>query len=154
MSVPGARVLDIFAGSGALGFEALSRGAASVVFVEAAIPVVKIIERNAKALGVQDRIEIYADSIDRLWKKLEPRFPFDIVMADPPYSEGWEERLLKEAPWDGALSEGGLFVLEWGIKKSQVPSLPERAGPMVKIREKNYGDSVLTSYKKEQEVTP
>jgi 16S rRNA (guanine966-N2)-methyltransferase len=147
MSVPGARVLDLFAGSGALGFEALSRGATHVVFIEKSRSVVQIIERNAKSLGVEDRIEIImAPLLDDAWKQLGKHPLFDIVMADPPYSEGWEERLLSEAPWNQLLQPQGLFVLEWGLKKAQVPALPDQSGKLVKVREKNYGDSVLTTF--------
>jgi 16S rRNA (guanine966-N2)-methyltransferase len=146
MSVPDARVLDLFAGSGALGFEALSRGAERVVFVEQSRVVAQLIERNARDLGVIERIEILSESVDRVWKRLEAVPPFGVVLADPPYAEGWEERLLSETPWERTLAPQGLFVLEWGIKKAQIPSLPDRAGRLVKVREKNYGDSVLTHY--------
>jgi 16S rRNA (guanine966-N2)-methyltransferase len=139
-------VLDLFAGSGALGFEALSRGAAHVVFIEKSRSVVQIIERNAKNLGVEDRIEIIMAPLDEAWNEIGKQPPFDIVMADPPYSEGWEERLLAEAPWDHLLEPQGLFVIEWGLQKAQSPALPDQSGKLVKVREKNYGDSVLTTF--------
>jgi 16S rRNA (guanine966-N2)-methyltransferase len=139
-------VLDLFAGSGSLGFEALSRGAARVVFVEDARPVAKLIEKNARTLNVLDRIEILTESVDRIWKRLTGGDPFDLVLADPPYSAGWEMKLLENAPWEPLLREDGYFVIEWGTVKSQVAELPESVPFLVKTREKNYGDSVLTTY--------
>jgi 16S rRNA (guanine966-N2)-methyltransferase len=147
-SIPEARVLDLFAGSGALGFESLSRGASSVTFVETSRQAIKLIEENAKDLNVLDRIELISESVDRVAQRLLKNAPFDLVLADPPYEEEWEMKLLKELkwPWEQILSESGVFCLEWGVQKSQIESLPDEVGLLVKIREKNYGDSVLTTY--------
>jgi 16S rRNA (guanine(966)-N(2))-methyltransferase RsmD len=159
--IPDARILDLFAGSGALGFEALSRGASQAVFVEDSKTTVRLIERNAQDLKVLDRSVIWADAVDReyrggqssFWKRIlshvESTGPFDIVLADPPYDGGWEMALLEHAPWKEILTENGVFCLEWGSLKSQVSELPERIGFLVKTREKNYGDSVLTTYQLE-----
>lgn len=147
--IPDAKVLDFFAGSGALGFEALSRGAASVVFVEEARSVLKLLERNSAELGVQDRVEIIGDSVARADKRLKSHAPFDLILADPPYDAGWELKLLEDLRWDELLVPGGYFCLEWGTQKSQVDTLPERTPFLVKVREKNYGDSVLTTYQRE-----
>jgi 16S rRNA (guanine966-N2)-methyltransferase len=154
--IPEARVLDLFAGSGALGFEALSRGASQVVFVEDSKSTVRLIERNSQDLKVTDRALIWADAVDRenrFWKRIidhvAAQGPFDIVLADPPYDGGWEMALLEHAPWKEILTESGVFCLEWGSLKSQVSELPERMGFLVKTREKNYGDSVLTTYQME-----
>lgn len=150
-----ARVLDLFAGSGALGFESLSRGAGEVVFVEDARPAVKLIEANARELGVLDRTKILSESVERAQKGLVQFGKFDIVLADPPYTGGWEMKLLEGFPWKDVLSPGGVFLLEWGVQKSQVDTLPnqvfldasgEKPAQLVKVREKNYGDSVLTTY--------
>lgn len=150
-----ARVLDLFAGSGALTFEALSWGAASAVLVESARPVVKLIESNAKDLGVGDRIEVLNDSVERVRAELIGLGPFQIILADPPYAEGWELKLLGTLPWREILVDQGVFCIEWGAQKSQVDELPtqiflDASGPspaqLVKIREKNYGDSILSTY--------
>lgn len=157
MLIPEARVLDLFAGSGALGFEALSRGASFAVFVEDAKSTVRLIEKNAQDLKVTDRSKIWADAVDRenrggqsaFWKKMVEQGPFDVVLADPPYDGGWEMALLEHAPWKELLTENGVFCLEWGSLKSEVSELPERVGFLVKTREKHYGDSVLTTYQLE-----
>lgn len=155
--IPDARVLDLFAGSGALGFEALSRGASQVVFIEDAKSTVRLIEKNAQDLKVLDRSVIWADAVEAessggqsaFWKRVVGKGPFDIVLADPPYDGGWEMALLEKAPWQELLTENGIFCLEWGSLKSQVSELPDQAGVLVKVREKNYGDSVLTTYRLE-----
>lgn len=146
--IPEARVLDLFAGSGSLGFEALSRGAASVVFVESARPVCKLIEKNAAELKVSDRIELVEGAVLERVERMLQRGPFGIVLADPPYAEGWELKLLRELPWDRLLTPGGHFCLEWGTQKSVVAELPDSIGLLVKVREKNYGDSVLSTYQR------
>lgn len=102
-------VLDLFAGTGALGLEAISRGAASVTFVEASGPVLKYARRNAEELGVEDHcVFMRADAVAYLERYKGP--PFDLILADPPYDLEAMPRLP-----DLALPHvrpGGLFVLE------------------------------------------
>jgi 16S rRNA (guanine966-N2)-methyltransferase len=81
----GARVLDLFAGSGALGLEALSRGAAAVTFVELNPPSLKALDQNIAALGVQDAVTVHRGDAIRYAERL-PEGAFDIVLADPPYT--------------------------------------------------------------------
>ncbi len=133
-----------------MGFEALSRGAEGVLFVEEARPVIQLLLKNAEALRVKNRIEVLAEPVERARHRLEALGPFDVVFADPPYAEGYEEKLLAWN-WEKLLKPGGVFCLEWGLTKSQVAELPERVGFLVKIREKNYGDSVLTTYERAQQ---
>lgn len=141
-----AKVVDLFAGSGALGFEALSRGAVHAVFVERARPLIQVIRKNAQALGVMDRVTILEDSVAHVTAKLESLGPFQLVLADPPYEEGWEMRILNELSWSTLLAPDGCLCLEWGLKKSIIDELPDKVQGLEKIREKNYGDSVLTTY--------
>ncbi|MBI2711808.1 MAG: 16S rRNA (guanine(966)-N(2))-methyltransferase RsmD [Bdellovibrio sp.] len=148
MEIPDARVLDLFAGCGALGFEALSRGASQVVFVESSSAAVKVIRENALTLKVIDQIQIIhhplPEAIDRVFRWA----PFDLVLADPPYEESWEERLLNDLPWEKLLSSGNKFCLEWGVQKSKISSLPDETSLLTKVREKEYGDSRLTHFQK------
>jgi 16S rRNA G966 N2-methylase RsmD len=72
------------------------------------------------------------------------------VLADPPYAGGYEIQLLEQLPWKTILGPGGVFVLEWSPQKSKKDSLPDRAACLVKIREKSYGDTVLTIYQKDE----
>ena len=147
-SIPEARVLDLFAGSGALGYEALSRGASQVVFVESAKQAIHCIENNASELKVESSIRILPMSVETAFQCLQREQSFDLVLADPPYAEGWEIKLLEKCPWDQILSPEGYFCLEWGKQKSQVDDLPDQVSCLEKVREKNYGDSLLTTYKR------
>lgn len=148
MKVPDARVLDLFAGSGALGFEALSRGASHAVFAESSRATVRMIEKNIQTLGVKDRsVLVYEPLLSAgAIARIATFAPFDIILADPPYADGWEMKLLQTLPWNEWLSPGGVFCLEWGAQKSDVDSLPDELPFLVKTREKAYGDSILTTY--------
>src|ERR1044071_3121765 len=90
--IPEARVLDLFAGSGALGLEALSRGAAHVTFVELSAEAVTAIHANAHALGVSDRVTVRRGDALRFLQRLAPG-AFDLALADPPYTVPHAERL-------------------------------------------------------------
>lgn len=144
--IPNCRVLDLFAGSGALGFEALSRGAKDCVFVDLSKSAIKIIETNAKELGCGSRAKILEGNWKNLLHVIEHRGPFDLIFCDPPYAEGLELNLLNELPFKSLLGPDGLFSLEWGKKKSVIDELPEETFLLNKVREKNYGDSILTHY--------
>jgi 16S rRNA (guanine966-N2)-methyltransferase len=149
--IPGARILDLFAGSGALGFEALSRGAAHVTFVETSRAALKCLEENIRTLGVADRARVISEPVERTVKSLGngEGGAFDIVLADPPYAEGWELKLLQQSPWNELLATEGVFCLEWSAVKSKFDELPEQLPFLVKVREKNYGDSILSTFKRD-----
>ena len=87
-----ARALDLFAGSGALGLEALSRGAARATFVELNPPSLKALESNIAALGVADRVTVHRGDAVRFAERL-PEGAFDIVLADPPYTIDYAAQL-------------------------------------------------------------
>ena len=89
----GARVLDLFAGSGALGLEALSRGAASATFVELNQASFNALDQNIRALGVEDRVTVRRADAMRYAEKLSEG-AFDIVVADPPYTLDYAARLV------------------------------------------------------------
>lgn len=151
---PQARVLDLFAGSGALGFEALSREASRVVFVERDRLARKILDENSTRLNVRDRVEIAAlpveDWIER--RSGADLALFDLVFADPPYDSGWHLRMISEWDWSRILAPDGLLVVEWGRgparrgKSQETIGMPERTGFLVKVREKNYGDTNVTTF--------
>jgi 16S rRNA (guanine966-N2)-methyltransferase len=102
------RIADLFAGSGALGLEALSRGAAFATFVENNSSAARLIERNAEALGASDRVQILGGSALAL-----PRSdPLDLILADPPYSTGSGSAAVKAAIDAGWLAPGGWMTVE------------------------------------------
>ncbi len=86
--ITGAYCLDLFAGSGALGFEALSRGAAFVAMVEQSPPVVASLRENAQLLGAVDKVAIYSAAIPQ-WQLPPMPHKFDIVFLDPPFHHNW-----------------------------------------------------------------
>ena len=107
-SFEGLRVADLYAGSGALAFEALSRGAAAAVLVETDRAALQAIETNAASLGVTARVAVRAMSAVRL-----PRdTPFDLVFADPPYATGTGSKVAKAVADAGWLSPGGWLAIE------------------------------------------
>jgi 16S rRNA (guanine966-N2)-methyltransferase len=102
------RVADLFAGSGALGLEALSRGAASVTFVEADAAAAAATRRNAERLGASERIRIILGSALSL-----PRSdPFDLIFADPPYAAGAGDAVVHSISDAGWLAPGGWLSVE------------------------------------------
>jgi len=94
-ALTGARVLDLFAGSGALGLEALSRGAEHATFVELSAPALKAIRANALALGVAERVSVRRGDAMRFIERLDPgERAFDVALADPPYTVPFAARLV------------------------------------------------------------
>jgi len=117
-AIVGARVLDLFAGSGSLGIEALSRGAASVTFVESDRPAVTTIEKNlAKTKLTGPAASVQGADVFRYLDRLATPGSFDIILADPPYAKAPGERdftpeLLGSPALRAALASDGIFVLE------------------------------------------
>lgn len=107
----GARVLDLFAGTGAFGIEALSRGAASVVFVEEGAEARGLIRGNVEAFGLTGRTRLFRRDATRLGPAGTVA-PFTLVFADPPYGAGFGERALASAVAGGWLADGAIVVLE------------------------------------------
>lgn len=103
-------VLDLFGGSGNLGFEAISRGAAHATFVDASRASIKIIEENAAHLGVTDQIKVICSQVDSFLSRFAR--PFDLVFADPPYDYPEMDKLIDVVLTNGWLAEGGWFLLE------------------------------------------
>ncbi len=129
-AVEGAAVVDLFAGTGALGIEALSRGAESAVFVDADSRAVSVIKENLRATGLADRARIVQADVLRYLGDAPPEVVYDIAFADPPYAfEEWPALL--------AVVPARLVAIE---ARDHVP-LPEGWGP---LRSKRYGDTVVT----------
>lgn len=105
------RALDLFAGTGALGIEAISRGAQFCLFVEEDIEARALIRRNIEAFGLTGEARIYRRDATRLGPAL-PRERFGLVLADPPYGKGLGEKALRAAAEGGWLDDGALAVLE------------------------------------------
>jgi 16S rRNA (guanine966-N2)-methyltransferase len=121
--IEGARCLDLFAGTGALGLEALSRGATSVVFVESSLRAVKVLEKNALTLDASAAEIHHGDALEYL-KTAEP-VSVDIVFLDPPFAAGLLEEACKSIDIEnsGILAAGGMVYLEQDRAHPQ-PALP------------------------------
>lgn len=143
-------MLDLFAGSGALGFEALSRGAAHAFFVDQSRDAEHTILKNAETLGVSDQVKVICHDVLKVGPKLEPLLregPADLVIADPPYEKGFETQLLALVrPWTKV---GSILVIESSARtKSKDTALPENAEGWTQIRDREYGDTRLTHYER------
>lgn len=141
---PGRKAVDLYAGTGALGFEALSRGSEFVYFVERAKPALAAIRKNAEALGVSERVKILPLEVRDANALLQRSGPFDLVLADPPWTdfEAARETLRRIVSQD-LLTEGGVAVL--GHPRKETLDLREDSGlEMQKTRA--WGDSAATFY--------
>lgn len=139
-SLSGLRVLDLYAGSGAVGLEAFSRGAGVVTLVERDRRTARLIGDNIRALGFTERVEVFAEAV-RTTLSRPPRAPYDVVFSDPPYPQPADDvdrdlAALVEYDW---LVPGALVVVERGTR-GRLLSWPRgiRAA-----REKRYGETVL-----------
>jgi 16S rRNA (guanine966-N2)-methyltransferase len=143
--VPGAKCLDLFAGAGSLAFEALSRGAESVVVVENHRDALAAIRENAKTLDCASQLKLVDRNVTQAWTHLTKLGPFDLIFADPPFHQGWAKRVLELGLWDILLTAHGVLVMQW-FEKGE--TLPDEVAGLVKVREKTYGDNWLTHYRR------
>ena len=109
--IDGARVLDLFAGTGALGIEALSRNAAFTLFVDDGVEARALLRGNVETLGLGGTSKVYRRDATRLGPA-HPMEPFSLVFADPPYGKGLAEKALASARDGGWLAPGALAVIE------------------------------------------
>jgi 16S rRNA (guanine966-N2)-methyltransferase len=116
----GRRVIDLFAGSGAIGLEALSRGASACLFVETAEPALSAIRSNLETLGVEQRARILRQDATRLARRLEEEAPFDLAFLDPPYGQGLGETALMALKAGGWLAKDAVAVLERGADAGEL----------------------------------
>ena len=142
----GARVLDLFAGTGAIGIEALSRGAASAAFIDSGAEQCAVIRANLTALVIEGevtRVDVFR-AIERFAGEGRT---FDFVFADPPYERGFSARTLESVCGRGLLSPRGIMALT--VRKTE--ELPPLAGDRSIILNRRYGDTRLVIYGKEND---
>ena len=141
--IPGANVLDLFAGTGQLGIEALSRGAKSAVFVDMREDSCKIIRENLRRTKMENEARVirsdYADYLHRCREK------YNIILLDPPYAEVFLENSLKLIAEIDILQSGGIIVTERPLGKE----LPFEHEGYTKSRDYKYGNTLLTLYRKD-----
>jgi len=122
--IVGARCLDLFAGSGALGFEALSRGAASVVMIDQSPVVIKQLRENAKILNTEKDMEFFCESIPSKTFSLSPH-QFDIVFLDPPFHQNYISQCCEWLEDTHCLAENALIYIEIESNMPQPLPIPE-----------------------------
>jgi 16S rRNA (guanine966-N2)-methyltransferase len=143
--VAGARVLDAYAGSGALGFEALSRGAAEVLFIESDGKVARLLRDNGRDLGLEGCFTVRTARAADWLEQESPEVPFHLILADPPYEKAEIERFLPLAASPRWLSADGWIVVERGRSRIAV----ESAGTgIARFRSAVYGRSGLDFYRR------
>lgn len=139
----GSRVVDLYAGSGALGIETLSRGASWVDFVEAGAQARAALERNLGSLGIRSRARVWRLRLPGgLTRMREALKAADLVLADPPYGGAEARELVAALGVAGMLSPGARVVVEHHAKDQ----VPERAGALRRARERQYGETMVTTY--------
>lgn len=144
-------VLDLYAGTGNLGIEALSRGANEVVFVEKAPDSLKLIHENLQSFGINPRkpvekVRVLPSEVAKAFYLLHQEGKsFDILLADPPYEKGVLKQLQYLLMQYPILREGGIFAVEHGAGDTEL------AGefPYPLVRQKKYGDTYLSLFKRE-----
>ena len=136
----GARVLDLYAGSGAVGLEALSRGAGHVLLVEQGARAVRVIKENIEAIGLPGAV-LVADRVERALARGPDGDRYDIVFADPPYDLGEQDvtAMLDALVGHGWINAGGLVILE----RSKRSPEPTWVRSVTGERSRRYGEAML-----------
>ena len=142
--IEGRRVLDIFAGTGQLGIEALSRGARSAVFVDSSLQAVKLINENLALCGFSENAR--AMRCDAL-KFLQNAEKFDLIFIDPPYAENIADEILQNITKFDKLNDNGIIIFEM----SASTAAPAARLPYKLIREYKYGGVKIVKYIKESQ---
>jgi 16S rRNA (guanine966-N2)-methyltransferase len=140
----GDRVLDLFAGTGGLGIEALSRGAGHAVFVDTNHKSIEVVRRNLEATRLTEQAEVYRNDARKAIKMLESKgLPFDLLFLDPPYIVKNGDELLLELSERGLVADGAIAVIEHA---SEV-SYPDGFGRYERFRLALYGETALSVYR-------
>lgn len=142
--IEGARFLDLYAGSGAVGLEALSRGAARVEFVERAEPALRVLRANLARLGLTAGFRIHGAGVGSVLRKMNAGTPFELVFLDPPYDSAteYDATLGLLGGSAGLVAEGALVIAEHRKKER----LEERYGMLERTRLLEQGDAALSFY--------
>lgn len=141
--IPGMDVLDLFGGTGQLGIEALSRGASSAVFVDAAEPACKLIRENLRRTKLEGQARVVRGDYLQFLRGCKDQF--GIIFLDPPYAEVFLENALKCITEIDILQTGGIIVTERPLEKLYLPDFPG----YTRSKDYKYGNTLITIYRKE-----
>jgi 16S rRNA (guanine966-N2)-methyltransferase len=145
-SIEGKTFLDLFAGMGSMGLEALSRGALRAVFVENNPLLADAINRNIAACGFAGRSEVLrSDFIEAIGALAKRSGPFDILFADPPYEQGFVRQVLEHAGNGALIAKGGLFVVQHSVREAIDLYEPAQ---LILADQRQYGDTTLSFFEK------
>lgn len=145
--VPGCHFLDLFAGSGSIGIEALSRGAGTAVFVEANYRHAAIIKDNLKATGLEPGARLISTKVAEALRLLaEEGQSFDLIFLDPPYLKSLEADTLADIERYDLLQQKGMIIVE----SSKRDCLPKHLDGLRHLRNEKYGDTLLSFYAKNE----
>lgn len=142
--IPEAYVLDLFAGSGNLGLEAISRGAKGCIFIDKSKDSIKTVYSNIKLLKCEEYCEVYNNDAFSALEILDKRkLKFDIVFCDPPYHKEIIQKVLKSLLKTDIIKENGIIVTEHDIKDL----LPQKLEKLIMYRSVKYGNTALSFYR-------
>lgn len=139
-SIVEARVADLYAGTGAMAIEALSRGASHAILVESRRDACAVIQTNLRKTGFTDRAVVWCLPVLRALAKLEGRF--EVVILDPPYASQEIDDLMTTLGDDSVVADGGLVVLEHGKRFDS----SEGYGALKRLERRQYGDTAVSLY--------
>ena len=140
----GFKVLDLFAGTGNLSVEALSRGAAEAILVDVSRESGKASRENLQALGLSRRSKVWGAPVLRSIRLLSRRGEkFDLIFLDPPYEKDWVGKILRAIAQEGLLREAGVLVAEHGVREK----VEESYGPLGLQDQRRYGSTLLSFFR-------
>ena len=141
--IPGAKVLDLFGGTGQLGIEAISRGAASAVFIDSREDACRLIRENLRRTGMEGEGKVIRSDYQDYLKRCREKF--QIIFLDPPYAEVFLENSLKIITEIDILESGGIIIAERPLEKDLTLDFPG----YTRSRDYKYGKTLLTVYRKD-----
>jgi len=147
LQINGADFLDLYAGTGAVGIEAISRGAKRVSFTDNNHSCTKKIKEYLLKFGLADLANVYSEKADDFIKRSSlSGIRFDIIFADPPYASDEIMKIVQMIAENDLLSEGGCFLAEHSSKLT----LPEHSGALSCLKKYKYGDTMLSLYRRDK----
>ena len=141
--IPGATVLNLFAGTGQLGIEALSRGANRAVFIDAREEACKIIRENIRRTKFENQASVIRSDYQEYLRRCKEKF--DIILLDPPYAEVFLENALKSITEIDILQSGGIIIAERPLEKELLLDFEG----FTRSKDYKYGKTLLTIYRKD-----
>jgi len=139
----GLRVLDLFAGTGNLSVEALSRDASEAVLIDAAAEAGKVIRENLRAVGFSGKAKVWVAPVLKSTRLLARKGErFDLIFLDPPYEKGWVGKTLRAVAQEGLLRETGILVVEHSVREKVEKDYP----PLRLSDQRRYGTTLLSFF--------